>query len=312
MKITVSMARASAGIVLAATLALAPTSASGAGIPIVGNMMPVPALPLEEQPTWIAILYTGERYGALEPRVTVRQELPVARSVQVQPIRLQPGLIDVTLPPLAAGRYVARYYDQSAEPDDNDTPTLEVRFHVSRRGPVEMIEYYSAALDHYFYTGDETEIRIVDSGGAGPWARTGQSFRAVRPDEIPSFGRPVCRYYGPTMHSHFYSASPGDCMGTPFGADPWVVESPYSPAKWPSLWVLESDAVFGVITNNYPYTCEESMQRLYRVYNNRDDVNYRYTTSEAIRDQMLARGWLLQAIHYDGPYETPYSLCVVK
>ena len=37
---------------------------------------------------------------------------------------------------------------------------------------------------------------------------------------------------------------------------------------------------------------------MYRVFSNRPDANHRYTTSRAIRDQMVAKGWLAEG---DGP-----------
>ena len=40
------------------------------------------------------------------------------------------------------------------------------------------------------------------------------------------------------------------------------------------------------------------MTPIYRLYNNRRDVNHRFTTSREIRDQMAARGYIREG---DGP-----------
>jgi hypothetical protein len=37
---------------------------------------------------------------------------------------------------------------------------------------------------------------------------------------------------------------------------------------------------------------------VYRVYSNRADANHRYTTERAVRDAMVAKGWLAEG---DGP-----------
>ena len=67
------------------------------------------------------------------------------------------------------------------------------------------IEYYNAALDHYFVTHIAGEIAILDAGVHDPgWARTAQSFRVFT--AAGSGTSPVCRYYIPPAKgdSHFY------------------------------------------------------------------------------------------------------------
>jgi hypothetical protein len=195
---------------------------------------------------------------------------------------------------LQEGIYVAEYFgaDSLAGP-----AKASLRFVVSGKGPVEVVEFFNATLDHYFITGDASEIAKLDRGEIRGWLRTGESFHALPPDALPSFGLPVCRFYGlPSagLDSHFLSASADECA--------------YVKSTWPNQWMLETDAAFGAIASQYPIECGRP---LFRLYNNRSDANHRYTTSTETRDRMIAQGWILEAAPYDGPYDDPYSMCVL-
>ena len=41
-------------------------------------------------------------------------------------------------------------------------------------------------------------------------------------------------------------------------------------------------------------TCPSGMQPVYRLFNNRPDANHRYTIDKAVRDQMVAQGWIAE------------------
>ena len=45
-------------------------------------------------------------------------------------------------------------------------------------------------------------------------------------------------------------------------------------------------------------TCPIGTVPVYRVFSNRPDANHRYMIDRAVRDQMVARGWLAEG---DGP-----------
>lgn len=258
------------------------------------RMLAIPPFPSAFQPTSLHIhdpLWLGHHL------VFVRMVLPQSRPIEVRGYA-NGALIFVPLPPLEAGVYDVEYYDLQ-QVGYADEPRLSMRFFVSAKGPVDVIEYFNATLGHYFVTSEIAEVRKLDAPGSG-WLRTGESFRALPSDEIPSFGRPVCRYYGlPSagIDSHFFSASAEECERVA--------------GNWPDKWVLETPAVFGALADTYPFTCEDTMQRLYRLYNNRPDANHRYTVSTAIRDAMLAKGWILEAAPLDGAYEPSYSMCVL-
>ena len=143
---------------------------------------------------------------------------------------------------------------------------------------VTVVEYYHAGLDHYFITGIADEITKLDNGTFVGWQRTGETFGAYAIGSSGGIGRrPVCRAYGNPasgLDSHFYSASLDECELTA-GLD----------------WLLEAHEVFQMdLPDPNTGACPEGGVPIYRVFNQRKDANHRYTTSIAIRNQMVARG----------------------
>ena len=150
---------------------------------------------------------------------------------------------------------------------------------------VTVVEFYNAALDHYFITANPQEISDLDNGVHKGWARTGQSFKAYAVGSSGHTARSlVCRAYGNPaagLDSHFYSASPDECYATL--------------SKFDGIWLLESAAVFVIdLPDTTTGACPAGDVPIYRVFNNRADANHRYTTSIALRDQMVARGYVAE------------------
>jgi hypothetical protein len=149
--------------------------------------------------------------------------------------------------------------------------------------PLAGVEYYWPAADHYFVTADPGEIAALDTGRFPGWVRTGQTFN-VMPSATPLSESlsPVCRFYGRPeagLDSHFYSASPTECQG--------VID------RFSNAWIYESGDVFvAYLPDPATGSCPSNTTPLYRVYDNRSDVNHRYTTSIDIRSQMINAGWL--------------------
>ena len=148
------------------------------------------------------------------------------------------------------------------------------------------VEYYNAQRDHYFMTAYAAEIALLDAGHFPGWVRTGQQFPIYLVDTsvggVPSGLSPVCRFYGlPSagLDTHFFSASTVECAEVA--------------AKWPTQWLLETPNAFYVFRpNTGDGSCPNAAVPVYRLYNNRPDVNHRYTTSLAIRQQMIDAGWI--------------------
>ena len=62
-------------------------------------------------------------------------------------------------------------------------------------------------------------------------------------------------------------------------------------------FVLEAAAFFRLFPASAG-TCAPGTVPVYRVFSNRADANHRYTTERAVRDAMVAKGWLAEG---DGP-----------
>jgi uncharacterized protein (DUF1800 family) len=73
------------------------------------------------------------------------------------------------------------------------------------------VEYFDAALGHYFITTDANEMRSAEADG---WSRTGGQFGVFASGADAPGLSPVCRFYdgpGVNRHSHRYSADPAEC-----------------------------------------------------------------------------------------------------
>ncbi|MFO1314947.1 MAG: hypothetical protein U1F58_05040 [Burkholderiales bacterium] len=164
-------------------------------------------------------------------------------------------------------------------------------------GLVDVVEFHHAGFDHYFMTANPTEIAKLDDGTFKGWLRTGYGFKAYAIGSSPGPAtNPVCRYYGlPSagLDSHFYSASAVEC---------YQVYKLFGHA-----WQHESDNVFQIdLPDTLTGLCPVGTIAIYRVYNNKADVNHRYATSLVVRAQMEAAGWIREGY---GPNAT--IMCAV-
>jgi len=143
-----------------------------------------------------------------------------------------------------------------------------------------VVEYYHAALDHYFVSALPADIAALDSGQLQGWSRTGHAFNAYA--ESAPGTNPVCRFYLPPAagDSHFYSASPAECAEVA--------------AKFPAF-VFESPAVMHIgLPDPVTGECAEGLVRVYRLWNVRADSNHRYTADAAQKSAMVAKGYVAE------------------
>jgi uncharacterized protein DUF5648 len=147
--------------------------------------------------------------------------------------------------------------------------------------PVTSVEFFNATLNHYFISALAPDIDALDSGRFAGWVRTNLNFMVYPSQASGGAGvSPVCRILiPPPADSHFFSASPQECADTL--------------TKFPFM-IKETDAAFfialPVTTGPMAGACPAGTIPVYRVFNNRADGNHRYTTSRAVRDQMVALG----------------------
>ena len=151
-------------------------------------------------------------------------------------------------------------------------------------GPtVQVVEFYNAALDHYFITWMGNEIALLDAGTTiKGWARTGQSFKAYVAAQTGSTN--ICRIYIIPVRgdSHFFGRGQQECANTMSAHPDFVLEDP------------AFMAMFLPAAGN----CAAGTVPVFRVFSNRADANHRYMTDATIRTLMVSRGWLAEG---DGP-----------
>ena len=143
---------------------------------------------------------------------------------------------------------------------------------------VDVIEYYHAGFDHYFMTTGTLEVTALDVGAVNGWVRTGYQFKAY------ALGMPgsatVCRFFSASFapkSSHFYTDLSYEC----------------ELAKTYPAWQFEGE-VFSIPGAAPDGTCAAGTVPVFRLYNNGQSgaPNHRYVTVPAVRDEMLASGWI--------------------
>ena len=150
-------------------------------------------------------------------------------------------------------------------------------------GAPAVVEFYNNSLDHYFITWMPDEIDILDGGTKiKGWRRTGHFFKTYPTAQAGS--SPVCRYYIPPGlgDSHFFGRGTVECNATGQKNPSFILEDP----AFMQMYLPTAG------------NCPVNTTQVYRVFSNRSDANHRYMTDKAVRDQMVAKGWLIEG---DGP-----------
>jgi hypothetical protein len=168
------------------------------------------------------------------------------------------------------------------------TGSLVLTFLPAAVAVVQIDEFFNATLQHYFITADSNEKTDLDAGVHAGWSRTGQSFKAYAAgSSAGSRINPVCRYNGQLSSSHFHSGSAAECFAV-------HVHHPFD-------WIYESDNVFQIdLPDTATGACPVGTIPVFRLWNQRADSNHRYTTTAAIKAQMLAAGYLAEGYGADG------------
>jgi len=217
-----------------------------------------------------------------------------------QPDIVIPGqFAEGTFGPLPVGQYATttsvRVFDAVkgfSKPCADMTRTLIV---YADDGLSPVIEYYYAALDHYFMTQYTDEIAALDAGVHPGWVRTGESFLAYRPEQ--GVGQPVQRWYGlpgAGLDTHFFTMNVPD------------ITFLYTHA---SQWERESTDAFD-LDFHCAFDCAPGEVPVYRLWNQRIDSNHRYTTDPAIKAQMIAKGYVAEGYGPDAIMMCAFTLQV--
>jgi hypothetical protein len=152
--------------------------------------------------------------------------------------------------------------------------------HTPAGTPKVVVEYYHAALDHYFDSLDDAEIALLDAGRFTGWQRSIGAFvaYATRAD-APADAVPVCRFFSSRFTSHFYTANAEECdeVVARYDDDTWLLET--------------REAFFIQMPDRVTGSCKDGLQPVYRMYSNRPIPNHRYVTDRSLRDRMTGAGW---------------------
>lgn len=205
----------------------------------------------------------------------------------LQPLVAGTYQIKVTLKLYSFDTDAPNYIDYSFAPQ---SITVEAAM---ASGTVDAVEYYHAELDHYFMTASPAEVAVIDSGRFHGWARTGHIFKvfpSAQPDSIP-----VCRYYIPPEkgNSHFFGVATVQSATPSSGDECRIIERANIFKNEPLLgFVKETANAFYVLPPDHGSgACSANYQPVYRLWNQRQDTNHRYTTDLAVRNQMVAKGY---------------------
>jgi len=176
--------------------------------------------------------------------------------------------------PIAVGTIQAAY-----------TPCTGKAYNYAGAAPATLtvVEFYNPSLDHYFITWMPAEIANLDAGNTPTrWLRTNKTFKAF-PAGTPA-ASDICRYYIPPAlgDSHFFGRGTVECNATGAAHPTFVLE----------------DAHFMGMVLPTAGVCPAGTIPVYRVFDNRIDANHRYMIDRAVRDQMVALGWIAEG---DGP-----------
>lgn len=166
-----------------------------------------------------------------------------------------------------------------------------------------IVEYYAAALDHYFVTAWPDEVAMIDDGAQPGFKRTGQKFRAwLKASEAPANAVPVCRFYASGPNSHFYTGDAAEC-----GALKALEQKQraHAQAKGERFggWQFEAVAFYALAPQNG--TCAPNTQPVYRDYNmrgNQNDSNHRFVVNSQLRAAMKSgSGWTEEGVAFCSP-----------
>lgn len=212
-------------------------------------------------------------------------DLQAGTTVASITVGLHPQGLAVTLD----GRYlyVANQFDDTVSIVDTSARAVAKTLRVTD-GPVSLgafiagpafatkhaVEYFHQGMGHYFVTADADEIAGLDQGFFAGWTRTGEGWN------VWSQGgglKDVCRFFTITFApkgSHFYTANAAECEYVKHNRD-WQFEK---------IAFKVYEPVFGACQIGVP---------LYRAFNNgmTGAPNHRYTTSTAIRNQLIQQGF---------------------
>ncbi len=146
---------------------------------------------------------------------------------------------------------------------------------------VTIVEFFNAALNHYFITPNDGEIVLLGKPPFQDWQPTGLAFSGYAAGQAPGGAVGVCRFFNDHflgISTHFYAPHGLGCEQTITGFPDWT---------------LESAELFDAMLPAADGSCPAGNIPVYRMFNNGmgGAPNHRFTTSLAVRQQMIDAGY---------------------
>ena len=160
---------------------------------------------------------------------------------------------------------------------------------------LDAVEYYNAALDHYFVTASANEIEKLDAGMFVGWQRTSYVFKVFDPS-TPVSG--VSPFAGST------AGLPPD--STRISIPRRLPNARKCASAFPTPGRGDRKRVRRVAARSADGQCPATSVPVYRIWNKRIDSNHRFTTDPAVQQAMIARGYVAEGY---GPGPMPVAMC---
>ncbi len=143
-----------------------------------------------------------------------------------------------------------------------------------------IVEFINAPLNKYYITAIPSEWSLLDGAANIGWKRTGVTYSAYAAGQDSS-ALPVCRYFSPSVASHFFSVNKSECDLL---------------ASRPDLFVNEGVAWYAMAPTSG--TCASGTTSLFRTFNNGGNgpANHRYFADYTFYQTYAAKGYALEGL----------------
>ena len=150
-----------------------------------------------------------------------------------------------------------------------------------------IVEFFNAPANKYFISANPADWALLDQYASIGWARTGVTFSAYTQGQDPA-ALPVCRFFAPSVASHFFSVSKAECDLLAVTAG-FVDEG----IAWYALPPAAG-------------ACASGATSLYRTFNNGNNgpANHRYFTDYSFYQSYASKGYALEGLSMCLPQST--------
>ena len=150
-----------------------------------------------------------------------------------------------------------------------------------------IVEFFNAPANKYFISANPADWALLDQYANIGWKRTGVTFSAFAQGQDAA-ALPVCRFFAPSVASHFFSVNKTDCDTLAATAG----------------FVNEGIAWYALPPSSG--SCAPGTTNLYRTFNNGSNgpANHRYFTDYSFYQSYASKGYALEGLTMCLPQST--------